>query len=283
MAGELIIDLLDNAFSIAPPGEAARELFDRWNEKTYAEEIEIQMEKKLGAYGQAIKEAFGLDLDAEVLRAGPEATQEAVEEALRARIGQGPDSGGASGSEGDERPRRRKPSKKRLEREERERAARETERKTLRSLYLSLVKALHPDAERDPAARAGKEEVMKDLTTAYEGGDLHSLLRIEMAWLAKESSHLASLDDEKLEVYLAALKDQARELRQELAFLRDSPRYEPVAELLAAGPVLAKARIDAAAKEERKRLKVLESIRLNFKDRLEKQEFLELVRMQLGE
>ncbi len=72
---------------------------------------------------------------------------------------------------------------------------------------------------------------MKEITSAYEGGDLHTLLRLEMAWLAGESSRLASLD--------------------------------------------------AAAKEERQRLRALESLLRQFKAKLEKQEFLALVRMQL--
>ncbi|GEM_PF-2878380 len=86
MVGELIIELLDIAFSIAPPQVAARELFDRWNERTFAEELAAQEAEELGAISQAIKEVFGLELDEEILRAGPEAASEPIQEALRGRV-----------------------------------------------------------------------------------------------------------------------------------------------------------------------------------------------------
>ena len=42
------------------------------------------------------------------------------------------------------------------------------------------------DLEPDEELKAGKEELMKQLTVAYENNDHHALLRLELEWLQKE-------------------------------------------------------------------------------------------------
>lgn len=268
--GDIIIGLLDDAFSQAPPDEKAQELFSRWYDASFDEEMEQQKGEISEALSEAIRARFGIDIDEDTLRDGPDAVNEALEEALRKAQA---DAGWTP----------RKKTKKQLEKEERERQAEEFAKKSLRSLYLSLVKVLHPDVERDESAKAGKERLMQEVTAAYEAGDLHTLLRIESEWVDRESLNLGTVPDEKLKVYLAALKDQAEELEDELECLDFSPQYMQIQPFLNDDVAWGRRRIDAATRKEKSRIKYLNGLVLEFAGKMEKRDFVARVRELLGE
>jgi len=99
----------------------------------------------------------------------------------------------------------------------------------LRDVFRRLVHALHPDRAKDAADQQRRTAVMKELTRAYEAGDLAALLRAEREYL--EGGNLpnqdASVDTrvELLERAVDGLKEQLKRLRAELRELR---RSEPV-------------------------------------------------------
>ena len=100
--------------------------------------------------------------------------------------------------------------------------------KSIRSVYIALAKILHPDTEPDSERKAGKEEIMKQVTAAYNQKDLSALLKLEMEWIYQTNEHLKSLPDEKLLIYISALKQQAEELTNERTNLYRHPRYQQV-------------------------------------------------------
>jgi hypothetical protein len=53
---------------------------------------------------------------------------------------------------------------------------------SLRELFRSLALAVHPDRARTDAERAQRTEVMKEVSRAYEAGDLARLLELERSW-----------------------------------------------------------------------------------------------------
>lgn len=106
--------------------------------------------------------------------------------------------------------------------------AEEIRKKSLASIYRQLAKVLHPDLERDPERRQRKVALMQELTRAYHDNDLHSLLRLELAWLEREEGDVERLTDEKLAVYNQVLKEQADELQWELHELPSHPRFQSV-------------------------------------------------------
>jgi hypothetical protein len=269
MVGDAILGLLDDSFSLAPADEEARGLYDRWNDTSFDEEMARQEGEMAAVLSGAIREHFGIDIDEEILRKGPEALEAFLGEALmdgRAEKGR----------------KHREKTAKQLAKEERERQAEEFAKKSVRSLYLSLAKVLHPDAEPDESAKAGKERLMKEVTAAYEAGDLHTLLRIEGEWIRRESANAKPLTDELLKVYLASLKEQARDLEDELACLGLAPQYAPIQPYL--DPYLdsdvawGKHRIDASVREEKSRVKLLKRLLLDFAGKMEKKDFLEKIR-----
>lgn len=122
----------------------------------------------------------------------------------------------------------RKKTAKQLEREAKEKQKEEAQQRGISVIYRQLVKALHPDLERDEARKAEKVALMQEVVAAYEKNDLHSLLRLEMQWLNKESGHLDNLSNEKLEIYNELLKEQIQELKLQRDMVGAHPKYQPL-------------------------------------------------------
>jgi hypothetical protein len=126
-----------------------------------------------------------------------------------------------------ERPQRKK-TKKQLEKEAREQQVEEAKNKNISTIYKQLARAFHPDLEQDPQLKADKEVLMKQLTAAYEKGDLHTLLRLELEWIHREEDNLDKLSDDKLSIYNQVLKEQVAEIETEIMMLFHHPRYHPL-------------------------------------------------------
>jgi hypothetical protein len=121
-----------------------------------------------------------------------------------------------------------KKTKKQLEKVEKERLLEEARTKNISSIYRQLAKAFHPDLEQNEELKLEKEQLMKQLTTAYEKKDLHTLLTLEIAWIQKEETNPDKLGDEKLKIYNEVLKQQVQELEHEIQALLEHPRYQPL-------------------------------------------------------
>ena len=65
---------------------------------------------------------------------------------------------------------------------------------------------------------------------AYRNNDMHTLLRLELEWIAREEGNLERLTDDKLAIYNQTLKEQIADLQRELYELPCNPRYQPIAE-----------------------------------------------------
>ncbi|MDI3318527.1 hypothetical protein [Pinibacter soli] len=128
------------------------------------------------------------------------------------------------GEENKER-RSRKKSKKQLEKELIEQQKEELHGKNIGRVYKQLAKMFHPDLESDPEKKIEKEELMKQLTAAYDSKDLHTLLRLELEYIYKEENNTANLSEEKLKIYNEVLKEQVAELESELHMLPMHPQY----------------------------------------------------------
>lgn len=119
-------------------------------------------------------------------------------------------------------------SKKQLAREAQSRAdelaAEAIKTKSLRSIYITLAKVLHPDVTNEGLAIEEREELMKQVSKAYNERDLISLLRFEMEWVHKQLGYLDQLSDEKLGVYIDVLREQRLSLEQEYSRLINDPR-----------------------------------------------------------
>ncbi|TXK27891.1 J domain-containing protein [Pontibacter qinzhouensis] len=117
----------------------------------------------------------------------------------------------------------KKKTKAQQEKEEAMKAEMQNISKASRRIYTELVKQLHPDKEQDEAARAWKEEVMKEVTLAYNNDDFFELLRLQMEFLQDKSKALEELPEDQLKYYVKLLDDQVHELQLESAQLTYGP------------------------------------------------------------
>lgn len=122
----------------------------------------------------------------------------------------------------------KKKSKKQQVREQKEKQKEEAHAKNISSIYKQLAKIFHPDLEQDPNLKLQKEELMKQLTNAYEKKDLHTLLRLELIWIQNEENDPANLTDQKLLIYNEVLREQILEVEEEIQDIYMHPRYEPL-------------------------------------------------------
>ena len=115
---------------------------------------------------------------------------------------------------------------------------------SLRSLFYRLAEALHPDKVQDEQEKEERTDAMKELTQAYQAGDLARLIELERTWLLSEDradrrqGTPERTEEEDLERRCAqlettnqALRLQLAEVNRALRELRRAPHAEFVSEL----------------------------------------------------
>lgn len=101
--------------------------------------------------------------------------------------------------------------------EEKEKIEQEQHRKkSIRAIYIDLIKAFHPDTEQDATKKLEKEEISKKITEAYGNNDLYTLLNLETEFLEQQSSRLNGMKAETAKSYLAMLDNQIKELKESI-------------------------------------------------------------------
>lgn len=102
---------------------------------------------------------------------------------------------------------------------------------SLRGLFHRLAAEVHPDRAQHEDEKARRTEAMKELTRAYQDGDLARLLELEKIWLV--AGELPAARDELNELdercatlgrTNAALRSQLDQVKKELKELRRSPQ-----------------------------------------------------------
>jgi len=208
----IIFLLLEDAFSVCEPDEATKKIYDFYCDTPYDEGLNEEEEEIKSMASKMFKEQFGVDLDPSVFEENPDFDK--LKNDLEKQF-----------EEKESKTKPRKKTTKQIEQELLQKQKDELKGKSLRSIYLSLVKILHPDTEKDEKLRGEKEETMKEVTVAYQNKDMMSLLKIQTKWVTTHEGILNNTDENTLKVYTQLLKDQAKELAQELEMIYW--RYDP--------------------------------------------------------
>jgi hypothetical protein len=219
-AEDFIFELLDDAFTVVMPDAEAEALFNSVSDSSYKEVVAEDRETLKEQMEDHLYEMFGIEVDMDGFNGSPEEIAD-FEQKIKEQLH------GAQQKKSE-----RKKTKKQIAKEAQQQQQEEVKNKSVRSIYMSLVKLLHPDTEQDETLRKEKEEIMKQVTTAYNGNDLSTLLQLELRWVAKESGHLEKMSDDKLAVYIGVLKEQVRELEMDREMLLANPAFAEVAQWL---------------------------------------------------
>ena len=113
----------------------------------------------------------------------------------------------------------KKKTAKKLAREASQKAEENETSLSIREVYRKLASALHPDREPDEAERERKTGLMQRVNQAYAKKDLLKLLELQLELEHIDAHTIAGLSEDRLRHYSKVLKEQVKELEQEIAQL----------------------------------------------------------------
>jgi hypothetical protein len=215
---EMIVDLCHEAFAAVEPDADIERFYDEWAETSFREEAERNEEHLKETIAENLRDMFGFD---------PFEEDPPCEEATGFRNG-AEDPGRGAETEHDGKPRNRRSTRREKQREKANQREALT-KASVRTIYLSLAKVLHPDTVTDVAERSLREEFMKQAAAAYRQGDIATLLRLELRWATRPDASGQAASDEALRAYIPALKEQVQRLEHTLGAQALDPRYLPIA------------------------------------------------------
>ncbi|CAG4993142.1 hypothetical protein DYBT9275_01111 [Dyadobacter sp. CECT 9275] len=119
-----------------------------------------------------------------------------------------------------------KTEKRRMQAEEQKEAARQIldrhkTSRAVRSIYLDLVKAYHPDLERDENEKLKKTALIQEITAAYQKNNLLELLKMQIVTDHSAEVTLENLTKNELTYYNKALKQQLEYLDNEKVLIQN--------------------------------------------------------------
>lgn len=226
---EHIINLCDTALTYTEPDEQQEALYDKYSQVSYKETMENEKLDLFEQFRDYLEDEMGVEVDEMDFDPANEEETRKYAEKIREKLEK-------KKLEEEEKEKNKKKTKKQIEEEQKQKLEEELSTKSLRSIYISLAKLLHPDTETDEEQKSEKTELMKKVTVAYDQKDLAALLKLEMEWVHHASDNLQELTDEKLKLYNKVLAEQAEELEQEIFQVKMNPANFNIFELLNSTP-----------------------------------------------
>jgi hypothetical protein len=220
---EMIGGSLNNIFSLLP-GKPDKELKDIFTDVTGISYDQMEKERfeEMKWEMEELFETMGVNINLDDLDVGMSEEEIARKMAeMQEEMNKQKEAPGKKKGPG-------KKTQKQLEYEERQQKLDEARKKNIGGIYKQLAKTFHPDLEADSELKQQKEELMKQLTVAYEKNDLHTLLKLEMEWIKKEEGNIDDLTDDKLGIYNEVLREQVGQCEMEMEELLSHPRYTPL-------------------------------------------------------
>jgi DNA repair exonuclease SbcCD ATPase subunit len=112
---------------------------------------------------------------------------------------------------------KRKKTAKQLEKEAQLKEEEQNVSKSIQEVYRKLVSSLHPDREPDEEERERKTKIMQEVNVAYNKKDLLRLLELQLELEQIDEAHLNNIAEDRLKYFNKILKEQLRELQQEVS------------------------------------------------------------------
>lgn len=260
---EYILAVLDLAFIQTIPDAATKALHDKYQSESFDVMVKEQEEDERTEMAQFFSSNLNEKFDASEFEDTPEARKLLAEKLKRLE----------EKHEGSQNPfeenntntnqfNGRKKTKKQLEKEIENAAKQKTEadleHKSVRGLYLELVKVLHPDTEMNEDEKLWKQELMKEVNDAYKNNNLLKILELEMNWLNRQGNYLSAMPIEKIKAFNNILRKQAAELETESCMIIHNPRYMDIEEFIGYNYTSSEKKLNNECKLVNNRIKDLE-------------------------
>lgn len=226
---KIVSILLDGCHDLPQQGHPeVQAILDKYEEPESAAEAAAADAETAEMMKQIFSQQFGIEFDADADVSTPEKFQAYLNQKMAT------EQAAYEEQEAERAARRaqRKKTPKQQAAADKKQAEEQNVTQAVRTLYRDLVKALHPDLEPDEAEKIRKTELMKRVTTAYQAGELLTLLRLQLELQRIDQSHLENLAEDQLRYYNKLLKEQVRELdeamfqeQQDLSGFTGQPYY----------------------------------------------------------
>ena len=222
-AEELIVFFLRNAFISVEPNKDEIGLYNRFSEVSYEEE-KIEELQRTKAEMQSMLTQQGLEVDLTNVDIEDEIVMARLRREIQDKLQIKEKEIDAETTDAQDK----KKTKKEKHRDALNKIKEQVQSKSLKSIYISLSKALHPDTESNVELKHQKEELMKKVTVAYQEKNFPRLLELEMEWIHQTTKHLQALSEDKLQLYIDILLDRENELQEEMEKLERDPKFYQV-------------------------------------------------------
>lgn len=191
--------------------EELKPIYNKYSEEGDYDTINEEANQEAAERMKDILSAFGIDLGEDFDAGDPEKMQEKLHEKMAEQQAAFEE----HKREQEERRAKRPKTQKQIEREEKKELEVRNITKAVRTIYMDLVKAFHPDRVTDEAEKDRKTEIMQRVTEAYEKNDVLSLLRLQLEFERIDQSHIESMAEDHLKYYNKILREQTKELDEE--------------------------------------------------------------------
>lgn len=201
------------AFEVIDEGgiEELKPIYDKYSEEGGYDTINEEANQEVAERMKNLFSMFGIDLGDDVDLSNPEKMQERLHEKMAEQQAIFEE----QEREQEERRAKRPKTQKQIEREEKKELETRNITKAVRMIYMDLVKAFHPDLEKEEDEKDRKTEIMQRVTQAYEKNDVLGLLRLQLELERIDQSHIESLAEDHLKYYNKILREQTKELEEE--------------------------------------------------------------------
>lgn len=270
---ELVLFLLEEAFTEIEPNEVDIALYDKYSEYSFKEMQEQEMNKMKAYFNDFVKERFNVDIDLTDVNMEDPAERARIMSELQDEMRKNETNEIPESS----RAKERKKTKKQLEKELQEKHRVELQSKSIKSIYISLSKALHPDTETDVEMKMEKEELMKKVTVAYQEKNFPLLLQLEAEWVNKTEQSINQLSDDKLKIYNSILHERENELKEELYMLEHNPKFRFIHRFVHMHPSSALKALIYEAEKFKFDLQLIEENKVNIQGLTKKGELTEYI------
>ncbi len=225
---DLLLSMIDELI-VEYGHEELKSIYEKHTGEVFEEEAESD-DLDMDEMKDMMETMFGVEIDKDA----DVSTPEKMEEYLHRLMEEEEETMAEKNRQAEERRAKRPKSAKQQAREAKKAQEAEHKTKSVRTVYMDLIKAFHPDLEQDEAEKTRKTAIIQRVTEAYKNNDLLTLLQLQLEFERIDQDHLETLADDRLKYYNKILLEQARELEMmlfdtemSLSMLFDLPPYMP--------------------------------------------------------